>query len=82
LTGRFGFDDFWLGVGEDAVKIKNQTIGLIQDEQVLDSDYDAIIGLAYPKMADHGLPIFDSIMKEGLLTHNMFSFYMAMNERD
>jgi hypothetical protein len=35
---------------------------LIVEEHVLDRDYDAIIGLAYPKMANTGLPIMDSMM--------------------
>jgi hypothetical protein len=38
-------------------------MGLIIEEHVLDTDYDAIIGLAYPAMADVGWPIFDSMIR-------------------
>jgi Eukaryotic aspartyl protease len=63
LRGYFGIDDFRLGQGKDELHIKEQTIGLMVEEHVLDPDYDAIIGLAYPEMANVGLPIFDSMMK-------------------
>lgn len=33
-------------------------------------------------MASTGLPIMDSMIKQGLLDYNMFSFYMAMNDKD
>ena len=49
---------------------------------MLDNDYDAIIGLAYPKMANGGLPIVDSMMQQKLLKDNIFSFYMATNPMD
>jgi len=57
-------------------------VGLIIEEAILDKDYDAIIGLAYPKMASHGLPIMDSMIKDKLLDSNVFAFYMSMNSKD
>ena len=45
----------------------NQTIGLIKEEHMLSPEYDAIVGLAYPTMADAGDPIFDTMMNQGLL---------------
>lgn len=51
LSGNFAYDDFRLGLDEDSLIVKNQTFGMIIEESVLDSDYDAIIGLAYPAMA-------------------------------
>ena len=33
-------------------------------------------------MSDYGTPFFDSIMKEGLLKNNIFSFYMFTNAKD
>lgn len=42
--------------------------------------FDAIIGLAYPSMAEPGLtPFFDTMMHQGLIDNNMFAFYMSMN---
>jgi hypothetical protein len=63
LRGYFGIDDFRLGQGVNEIHIRDQTLGLIVEEHVLDNDYDAIIGLAYPKMANGGLPIVDSMIQ-------------------
>ncbi len=52
------------------------------EEHVLDNDYDAIIGLAYPSMANAGLPIFDNMITQKLLTSNIFSFYMGEHAGD
>lgn len=42
--------------------------------------FDAIVGLAYPTMAEKGFtPFFDTMMNEGLVEQNMFAFYMSMN---
>lgn len=52
---------------------------MIIEEVILDYDYDAIIGLAYPLMADVGWPVFDSMMRQGVLINNLFAFYMSTN---
>ena len=75
-------DDFRLGNLDSPIHIKNQTIGLMIEEHVLDNDYDAILGLAYPSMAATGMPIFDSMMEQKLLKQNIFSFYMGMHAGD
>lgn len=81
LSGFFGYDDFRIYTNPSdestAIHIKNQILGLMVKESLLDSDYDAIIGLAYPKMAAHGTPVFDSMIQQNLLPKNMFSFYMT-----
>lgn len=51
-------------------------------EAVLDPDFDAIIGLAYPAMAEMPQPVMDNIMEQGLLDKNIFSFFMATNENE
>lgn len=33
-------------------------------------------------MAARGLPIFDSMIKQGLLSRNLFAFYMSMSTAD
>lgn len=45
-------------------------------------DFDAVVGLAYPSMSSYGMPIFDSMIQQNLLTRNMFSFYMSVNDTD
>lgn len=71
-----------MGNLEAPIHIVNQTIGMIVEEHVLDNDYDAILGLAYPQMASRGLPIVDSMIQQKLLTHNIFAFYMGMHPGD
>lgn len=45
------------------------------------SDFDGIVGLAYPSMAAYNFsPMFDNIMKQKLLDRNVFSFYFSRNE--
>ncbi|CDW75789.1 pepsinogen c precursor [Stylonychia lemnae] len=82
LSGYFGEDDFRLGLGDYGITIHKQTIGLIIEEAILDKDYDAIIGLAYPKMASHGKPIMDSMIDQKLLDTNMFAFFMSMTTNE
>ena len=82
LRGYFGYDDFRVGTGANQIKVTNQTIGLIVEEHLLDKDYDAIIGLAYPAMANVGSPLFDSMINQKLLNKNIFSFYMSMDSTD
>jgi hypothetical protein len=36
---------------------------MIEEIGFLDASYDAIIGLAYPAMAQTGIPVFDMMMK-------------------
>lgn len=42
--------------------------------------FDAIVGFAYPAMAEKGIePFFDAIMREKVLENNIFAFYLSMN---
>jgi len=52
------------------------------EKDLFDNNYDAIIGLAYPKLSDYGIPFFDSIINSGILDQNIFSFYMSANQVD
>jgi hypothetical protein len=50
----------------------------VQKQTTFDKTFDAIIGLAYPSMAeDAGEPLFDMMMGEELLEKNLFSFYLS-----
>ena len=57
-------------------------MGLMVEEHVLNSNYDAIIGLAYPSMADAGLPLVDMMMQQTLLAKNVFAFFMSVNDEE
>lgn len=53
-------------------------------EHVFDESFDAIIGLAYPAMAEHGrpdeTPLFDTMINQKVLPQNVFAFYMSLND--
>jgi len=41
--------------------------------------FDGILGLSFPSLSAHAYtPVFDSIIKQKLLTNNMFSFYYSL----
>jgi len=45
--------------------------------------FEAIVGMAYPELAEPGAtPFFDTMMKENLLASNLFAFFMVDPERD
>ena len=81
LNGHFAFDDYRVGRGENAIHIKKQIFGMVEEEHIFDDTYDSIIGLAYPEMSAHGHPMFDSMMRQNLLESNVFAFYMSVNKR-
>ena len=68
------------------VKVKNQVVGLAEvvDIELLDDvKWDGILGLAYPNpaLSSKGItPIFDTIIKSGVLTSrhlsNQFAYYI------
>lgn len=42
------------------------------------AQFDGILGLAYPTIAvDQATPVFDNLMKEGLVQQNLFSVYLS-----
>jgi len=82
LEGVFGKDKVQIG---DGVSIDDQSLGLTTSQKVFDDSFDCIIGLAYPKMAakfkqsgERHVPVFDSVIEQGLLASNVFAFSMAM----
>ena len=67
-------------LGDDSAVMQDYQFGLVTKQTVFSGRFDAIIGLAYPSMAEPGLtPFFDAMMKQGLVEENMFAFYMSMN---
>jgi len=83
LSGYFVEDVCTMGDPEDAanqLSLENFQFGLVTEQTVFSGNFDAIIGLAYPSMAEKGLtPFFDEIMEEEILKDNLFAFFMSMN---
>jgi len=75
IDGFLARDTFVLG----PLKIQKQAFGQITNEvgQVFVSGkFDGILGLSFPSLSAAGYnPVFDSIIKQKLLSNNMFSFY-------
>ncbi|KAL7985197.1 hypothetical protein Chor_003767 [Crotalus horridus] len=73
-------------LGYDTVKVSsyidtNQPFGLSTVEPgtiFTYAKFDGILGLAYPTIAvDQATPVFDNLMKEGLVQQNLFSVYLS-----
>jgi len=63
--------------------------GLVEEQHVFSGSFDAIIGLAYPKMAEKGIiPFFDTLINNKVCHDeqgnpaNVFAFYMSTNQKD
>jgi len=65
LEGSFGRDNFHIDNGKgDNIIIKAQTFGLVKKQTTFDETFDAIIGLAYPAMAESaGIPLMDEMIR-------------------
>jgi len=73
-------------LSEDTVRlgpliIKNQIFGEVTDEKGLSivfSKFSALLGLAWPRIAVDGVtPVWFNAYKQGLVTSNLFSFYLG-----
>ncbi|TMS21982.1 Pepsin A [Larimichthys crocea] len=66
------------------ISVKNQIFGLSESEAPF-MQYmraDGILGLAYPRLSASGAtPVFDNMMKEGLVNQDMFSVYLSSNSQ-
>lgn len=77
---RLGFTNSSDPDGPGTILIKNYKFGLVENQQDIFNifEFDAIVGLAYDKIAQKGIvPLFDDIMSKKLLKHNLFAFYMT-----
>ena len=70
-----------IGEGPGAIVIKGQKFGDVKDQHNIfagPGSFEAIIGLAYPSLGEKGVtPVFDNMMKQHLLKHNLFAFYLT-----
>lgn len=69
--------------------VDDYTFGLVAKQAVFNGTFDAIVGLAYPSMAENGVtPFFDSFIENEVLhdeegnPQNIFAFYMSTNQED
>nr|XP_020043454.1 chymosin-like [Castor canadensis] len=77
-------------LGEDTVTVSDivdpyQTVGMSTqepDDIFTYSQFDGILGLAYPFLAsEYSVPVFDNMMKRHLVAQDLFSIYMSRNEQ-
>ena len=80
IIGELNSDTF--GFGD--ITIKDQKFGEIEHEignVFAEEDFSGLMGLAYPSMASHGqTPVFDNMIKQKLLKHNIMTFFYSLNE--
>lgn len=78
IEGFLAQDTFTLG----PVRVHDQTFGQIKRSTgsvFVTGKFDGILGLSFPSLSAHSYtPVFDSIIKQKLLTNNMFSFYYSL----
>uniref|UniRef100_A0A3B4YBL9 pepsin A n=2 Tax=Seriola lalandi dorsalis TaxID=1841481 RepID=A0A3B4YBL9_SERLL len=78
MTGFLAYDTVTVG----GLAVTNQIIGLSKSEAPF-MQYmraDGILGLAYPRLSASGAtPVFDNMMKEGLVSQDLFSVYLSSN---
>jgi hypothetical protein len=85
LMGHFVTDDLRLGSCDGAkssgqIHIKNQKFGNVEKQKTIfrGNNFEAIIGMAYPELAEAGVtPVFDEMMNQKLLKSNVFAFYFT-----
>ncbi|NWJ11067.1 PEPC protein, partial [Crypturellus undulatus] len=80
LTGIFGYDTVTI----QSLSITNQEFGLSETEpgtSFLYSEFDGILGLAYPSLAAGGAStVMQGLLQENLLDEPVFSFYLSGEE--
>lgn len=84
LAGHFVTDDLRIGTCDDKsggqIHIKNQKFGDVEEQKTIftGSNFEAIVGMAYPALAEKGVtPVFDEMINQKLLKDNIFAFYFT-----
>ena len=85
LMGHFMTDDLRLGScdGEKSsgqIHIKNQKFGNVEKQKTIftGNNFEAIIGMAYPALAEKDVkPVFDEMIDQKLLKSNIFAYYFT-----
>ncbi|XP_040032590.2 pepsin A [Gasterosteus aculeatus] len=80
MTGILGYDTVKVG----GLAVTNQIFGLSESEAPF-MQYmraDGILGLAYPRLSASGAtPVFDNMMREGLVNQDLFSVYLSSDSQ-
>ncbi|XP_036129290.1 chymosin-like [Molossus molossus] len=88
LTIQYGTGSMEGVLGYDTVTVSSivdhhQTVGLSTQEPgdvFTYSQFDGILGLAYPSLAsEYSVPVFDNMMNKHLVAQDLFSVYMSRN---
>ena len=62
------------------IKVINQIFGEAIDQPgktFVDSKFDGILGMAWPSIAeDNVVPVFQNMISQGLVSEQMFGFYL------
>ncbi|KAK6470492.1 pepsin A-like [Huso huso] len=81
MTGILGYDTVTIG----SIVDKSQVFGLSETEPgsfLYYVAFDGILGLAYPSISSSGAtPVFDNIMNQGLVSQDLFSFYLSRDSQ-
>ena len=88
MAGHFVTDDIRLGSceGEHStgqIHIKDQKFGNVEKQSTIftGSNFEAIVGMAYPALAERGVtPVFDEMINQKLLKSNVFAFYLTSKQ--
>ncbi|KAG8505706.1 Pregnancy-associated glycoprotein, partial [Galemys pyrenaicus] len=66
--------------------VRNQTLGLSllePGDAMRNGPFDGILGLAYPGLSRRGTtPIFDNMWQQGLLSQEIFAFYLSSKSKE
>ncbi|XP_005989293.1 pepsin A-like [Latimeria chalumnae] len=77
MTGFLGYDTVKIG----SIVDPNQIFGLSRTETgsfFYYAPFEGLLGLAYPSISASGAtPVFDNLMKQGLVSEHLFSFYLS-----
>ncbi|KAF7653464.1 hypothetical protein LDENG_00082440 [Lucifuga dentata] len=80
MTGFLGYDTVTVG----GLAVRNQIFGMSVTEAPF-MQYmraDGILGLAYPRLSASGAtPVFDNMMREDLVSQDVFSVYLSSNSQ-
>jgi len=90
LAGHFMTDDMRVGTCDGStssgqIHISNQKFGNVEKQKTIftGSNFEAIVGMAYPALAEHGVkPVFDEMIDQKLLKDNMFAFYFTSKQAE
>jgi cathepsin D len=89
LAGHFMTDDVRIGTcdGQSSgqIHIKNQKFGNVEKQKTIFTghNFEAIVGMAYPALAEKGVtPVFDEMIGQKLLQQNVFAFYLTSKQAE